>query len=116
MLNHTQHTAKFQRAAEAINEADALIITAGAGMGVNSGLPDFRGTEGFWQAYPALAKPRIQYQDIAGAIRVSISSASRLGLLWPSAEPLTIHPIAPLRLDAYSRHNNSEGGKTWSKN
>ena len=34
-------------------EADALVITAGAGMGVDSGLPDFRGNEGFWNAYPA---------------------------------------------------------------
>ena len=30
----------FQRAAKAIWEADALYITAGAGMGVDSGLPD----------------------------------------------------------------------------
>ena len=30
----------FQRAAKAISEADALYITAGAGMGVDSGLPD----------------------------------------------------------------------------
>jgi NAD-dependent SIR2 family protein deacetylase len=29
-----------------------MIITAGAGMGVDSGLPDFRGNEGFWNAYP----------------------------------------------------------------
>ena len=32
---------------------DALLIGAGAGMGVDSGLPDFRGPEGFWRAYPA---------------------------------------------------------------
>ena len=36
----TQHVA---RAAELLAEADALIITAGAGMSVDSGLPDFRG-------------------------------------------------------------------------
>ena len=35
------------RAAEAIAAADALLVTAGAGMGVDSGLPDFRGPEGF---------------------------------------------------------------------
>ncbi len=29
-------------------EAEALLICAGAGMGVDSGLPDFRGNEGFW--------------------------------------------------------------------
>lgn len=30
-----------------IDEAGAVLITAGAGMGVDSGLPDFRGNEGF---------------------------------------------------------------------
>ena len=39
-------------AAEAVRCADALLIGAGAGMGVDSGLPDFRGPEGFWKAYP----------------------------------------------------------------
>jgi NAD-dependent SIR2 family protein deacetylase len=39
-------------AAMAIAGADALLIGAGAGMGVDSGLPDFRGNEGFWKAYP----------------------------------------------------------------
>lgn len=42
----------YQLAAEAILAADALLIGAGAGMGVDSGLPDFRGPEGFWKAYP----------------------------------------------------------------
>ena len=42
-------------AAELIEQADAIVIAAGAGMGVDSGLPDFRGNEGFWKAYPALA-------------------------------------------------------------
>ena len=37
-----------------LQEADSIVIGAGAGMGVDSGLPDFRGSEGFWKAYPAL--------------------------------------------------------------
>ncbi|WP_269843530.1 Sir2 family NAD-dependent protein deacetylase [Campylobacter pinnipediorum] len=37
---------------EIINSSNAIIITAGAGMGVDSGLPDFRGDKGFWNAYP----------------------------------------------------------------
>ena len=45
--------------------ADGLLITAGAGMGVDSGLPDFRGKEGFWQAYPALRDAGIAFQSIA---------------------------------------------------
>lgn len=32
----------LERAAKALNDADKLLITAGAGMGVDSGLPDFR--------------------------------------------------------------------------
>ena len=44
--------AMIEAAAEAIRTADALLIGAGAGMGVDSGLPDFRGPEGFWKAYP----------------------------------------------------------------
>lgn len=44
----------LEQAASAIQAASNLLITAGAGMGVDSGLPDFRGNEGFWRAYPAL--------------------------------------------------------------
>lgn len=45
-------TSALTRAADALRSADALLIGAGAGMGVDSGLPDFRGDEGFWKAYP----------------------------------------------------------------
>lgn len=55
----------LQRAAELIRDADALLITAGAGMGVDSGLPDFRGSEGFWNAYPALGRRGMGFADIA---------------------------------------------------
>ena len=34
-------------------------------MGVDAGLPDFRGTNGFWRAYPALAKSGIHFEEIA---------------------------------------------------
>ena len=53
------------RAAELIEQADALVIAAGAGMGVDSGLPDFRGNAGFWNAYPALGAARIGFMDMA---------------------------------------------------
>ena len=56
---------QIERACEAIHKADGLLITAGAGMGVDSGLPDFRGSEGFWRAYPALARSGINFQEIA---------------------------------------------------
>jgi NAD-dependent SIR2 family protein deacetylase len=56
---------EIERAAAAVRAADALLITAGAGMGVDSGLPDFRGTEGFWNAYPAIAKLGLSFAELA---------------------------------------------------
>jgi len=53
------------RAATLITDADALIIAAGASMGIDSGLPDFRGNEGFWHAYPALGQAKIDFTSIA---------------------------------------------------
>ncbi|UMR30513.1 NAD-dependent deacetylase [Massilia sp. MB5] len=53
------------RAAELIQQADGLIVAAGAGMGVDSGLPDFRGNDGFWQAYPALGRARLDFASAA---------------------------------------------------
>ncbi|MDR0934308.1 MAG: NAD-dependent deacetylase [Burkholderiaceae bacterium] len=55
----------IKAAARLIKEADGLLIGAGAGMGVDSGLPDFRGNEGFWKAYPLLGKARIPFVEIA---------------------------------------------------
>jgi NAD-dependent SIR2 family protein deacetylase len=57
--------ASFERAAQLIDQADALIIGAGAGIGVDSELPDFRSGNGFWNAYPALAKAQLDFTDIA---------------------------------------------------
>jgi len=48
-----------------IEEADAVLITAGAGMGVDSGLPDFRGNEGFWREYPAIKHLGLDFEDMA---------------------------------------------------
>lgn len=44
---------------------NALLITAGAGMGVDSGLPDFRGNAGFWNAYPAYKHLGLSFSDLA---------------------------------------------------
>ena len=53
------------RAAASIRDADAFLICAGAGMGVDSGLPDFRGDRGFWNAYPPYAKLGLNFVDLA---------------------------------------------------
>ncbi|GAB2886335.1 hypothetical protein GCM10027046_13340 [Uliginosibacterium flavum] len=55
----------IKQAVSWLREADGLVITAGAGMGVDSGLPDFRGSEGFWQAYPALKQAGVDFRQIA---------------------------------------------------
>ena len=55
----------LKRAAEVVREAEAFVISAGAGMGVDSGLPDFRGDRGFWSAYPAYARLGVSFVDCA---------------------------------------------------
>lgn len=55
----------LRAAVAAIADADAVLVGAGAGMGVDSGLPDFRGPEGFWRAYPALRQRRVRFEEMA---------------------------------------------------
>jgi NAD-dependent SIR2 family protein deacetylase len=55
----------YARAADALRRARALVVTAGAGMGVDSGLPDFRGDQGFWRAYPMYERLGLSFVDAA---------------------------------------------------
>ncbi len=64
-MQEAQVQEKIEKAARQISSAQTLIITAGAGMGVDSGLPDFRGTEGFWQAYPLYEKLGLNFSQMA---------------------------------------------------
>lgn len=57
--------AAFQEGAALLAAAKALVVTAGAGMGVDSGLPDFRGDTGFWRAYPLYERLGIGFVDAA---------------------------------------------------
>jgi len=56
---------QLERAARAVASSGALLITAGAGMGVDSGLPDFRGDQGFWKAYPPYQKLGLRFTALA---------------------------------------------------
>ncbi len=56
---------RVEHAAKAVAAADAIVVTAGAGMGVDSGLPDFRGREGFWRAYPVFARLGLTFEQVA---------------------------------------------------
>ncbi len=53
------------RAREALSRAEAVILCTGAGMGVDSGLPDFRGDEGFWRAYPPMRALGLSFAEMA---------------------------------------------------
>nr|VFK52233.1 MAG: NAD-dependent protein deacetylase, SIR2 family [Candidatus Kentron sp. TUN]VFK52426.1 MAG: NAD-dependent protein deacetylase, SIR2 family [Candidatus Kentron sp. TUN]VFK61925.1 MAG: NAD-dependent protein deacetylase, SIR2 family [Candidatus Kentron sp. TUN] len=57
--------ADILHAARQIHRAEAILVGAGAGMGVDSGLPDFRGDEGFWRAYPPLERLGLSFVNIA---------------------------------------------------
>ena len=57
--------AAIARAGALLGGADGLLIGAGAGIGVDSGLPDFRGDQGFWRAYPPLARLGVRFVEIA---------------------------------------------------
>ncbi len=59
---------EVRAAAAALRAADALVVTAGAGMGVDSGLPDFRGDQGFWKAYPPYERLGISFYDAANPV------------------------------------------------
>lgn len=72
-------TTPYEQAAQLIASADGILITAGAGMGVDSGLPDFRGNEGFWKAYPALAQAGINFSSIANPSAFSIDPRKAWG-------------------------------------
>ena len=57
--------ARATKVADIIRNASALVITAGAGMGVDSGLPDFRGNQGFWNAYPMYERLGLSFVQAA---------------------------------------------------
>jgi NAD-dependent SIR2 family protein deacetylase len=54
---------EFAQAARLLEETPAILIMAGAGMGVDSGLPDYRGRQGFWRDYPPLKRLGITFDD-----------------------------------------------------
>ncbi|HVV12357.1 SIR2 family NAD-dependent protein deacylase [Amycolatopsis sp.] len=56
---------ELAQAAGLIAGADAVLVCAGAGMGVDSGLPDFRGEQGFWRAYPPYAELGLAFAELA---------------------------------------------------
>lgn len=54
-----------QRIAKAILRNEVLLITAGAGIGVDSGLPNYRGKEGLWREYPYFKTANMSFYEAA---------------------------------------------------
>ncbi|BBM82185.1 SIR2 family NAD-dependent protein deacylase [Candidatus Uabimicrobium amorphum] len=57
--------ATYQQCAEVIASSEVMFIHSGAGIGVDSGLPDYRGNKGFWNCYPMYEKLGIDFVDAA---------------------------------------------------
>jgi NAD-dependent SIR2 family protein deacetylase len=87
---------EIDRAAEVLRRADALIVGAGAGMGVDSGLPDFRGAEGFWRAYPPYA-------------RLGLNFAAMANPAWFATDPPFAWGFYGHRMNLYRRTQPHEG-------
>jgi NAD-dependent SIR2 family protein deacetylase len=71
--------AALDRAAELLAGAEALLVCAGAGMGVDSGLPDFRGDAGFWQAYPPYQRLGLRFVELADPVHFADDPALAWG-------------------------------------
>lgn len=52
-------------AASKIKHSQAILLTSGAGMSADSGLPTFRSTEGLWEAYPFFKETKMTFQQAA---------------------------------------------------
>src|SRR5438094_9780929 len=87
---------ELQRARRAIADAEAMLIAAGAGMGVDSGLPDFRGPEGFWRTYPAFRGLGLRFEEIANPS-------------WFERDPALAWGFYGHRLNLYRRTQPHEG-------
>jgi NAD-dependent SIR2 family protein deacetylase len=94
----------IDKAANTIRSAEALLIGAGAGMGVDSGLPDFRGDQGFWRSYPPYKKLGLNFVEMANPD-------------WFSRDPELGWGFYGHRLNLYritSPHNGFQILKKWS--
>lgn len=102
----TEIESALTAAAEAVAAADGLLIGAGAGFGVDSGLPDFRGDQGFWQAYPPIGKLGIRFAEMANPG-------------WFSRDPELAWGFYGHRLNLYRRtvpHNGFQILRRWGEN
>jgi NAD-dependent SIR2 family protein deacetylase len=82
----------YKIAADLIRRADGILIVAGAGIGVDSGLPDYRGPSGFWRAYPGLENLGLSLEDMSHPDWFEQDPAAAWGFYGHRAE-LYLHAI-----------------------
>eukprot|EP01147_Barroeca_monosierra_P001922 gene1922-5011_t len=56
---------EYERAAQLLERCTALLIAAGAGMSLDSGLPDYRNPESWEKSFPLLAANNLSYECMA---------------------------------------------------
>ena len=55
----------INNASKVINDAEVLLIVAGAGMGIDSGLPDYRGPNGLWNTWHPARELNMRYEQLS---------------------------------------------------
>lgn len=111
---------EYEDAAKIIENAKAILVTAGAGMGVDSGLPDFRGDKGFWNAYPMYERLGLNFIEAANPIHFAMDPAFGWGFyghranLYRDTEPhagfkIILDLISRLNLDYFVATSNVDG-------
>ena len=64
-MNNKNFNTTITNASNVINNADAILIIAGAGMGIDSGLPDYRGPNGLWNTWHPAKELKLTYEKIS---------------------------------------------------
>ncbi len=111
---------KYKKAASAVKSSSAMVITAGAGMGVDSGLPDFRGDRGFWKAYPMYERLGLSFVKAANPVHFAMDPPFGWGFyghranLYRETEPhqgfqLLLSWIEKFKLSCFIATSNVDG-------
>lgn len=79
----------LDRGLDLLFSATGILVAAGAGMGVDPGHPDFRGADGFWRAYPALATAGLDLRTSRPCRAPFTTFLGLPGAFRASAEPLS---------------------------
>jgi NAD-dependent SIR2 family protein deacetylase len=112
--------ASAAQAAAALRASKGIAILAGAGMGVDSGLPDFRGDEGFWNAYPPYRALGVSFEEMANPASFDSDPAFGWGFyghrlnLYRATVPhegfaILLRWIRDLKLDSFVITSNVDG-------